>query len=628
VTASGTVARPAPPEGAAPLVRLNFRFSAAGHTACCLAGAEVGGELLLERWSFDGDRASRRPLPLRPPVTLPAQPIPLDDGRTLLCRNGDGSHQLSLVEPAPEGSGEPARERVLAMLACQAARLLPAPAGQADTWALAIAFDERGHTTIWRVSERQPWLERLVELPGLLAGGLWLDAGGTLLGAEHVERPGAGPSKVIAIDLRDGRRTTLLDVSAQSDDRLLLASPTSGLLLLRTDGGGEARIGWAVANRAEPVRFPEALQRPGARVLALSPDGRRVLLKADQGAHSRLLAYDPDADQAEQLATPDGLVRGAASWTREAIRFAFSAPDQPPTVVTLRHGQAPAVADRPTRGRWAAAHLEQLVGAAGPVEAIVYGGLDWRSADRVVLALHGGPLDAWRLEFDPLFQTLAGAGIAVVAPNQRGSSGYGAAHALALRGAWGGPDLEDLRRIARRIAAERHRLGAGEGGDLGLLGFSYGAWLALLAASCEPALWSRCVAVSPFLSGPRLHADGAEPVRGLLERLGGCQELHDAIGPRDLLRLVGALRARLLLVHGSNDQVIPVSHSRDLRDRLRDLGRREEVDFEYLEVPGAGHDLPTSGPPMAERLAGFLRASRPAGARTCRIESREEVKTQ
>jgi dipeptidyl aminopeptidase/acylaminoacyl peptidase len=273
----------------------------------------------------------------------------------------------------------------------------------------------------------------------------------------------------------------------------------------------------------------------------------------------------------------------------------------------------------PTTGPsgWADAHVEQLQGAAGPVEAIVYGGRDWRASERVLLALHGGPLDAWRLEFDPLFQLLARAGIAIVAPNQRGSSGYLPGHALALRGAWGGPDLEDVRRIALRIAAERGRLGVGVLGDLALLGLSYGAFLALLAASCEPELWSCCVALAPFLSGPRLYRDGDPAVRGLLERLGGCQELHDALGPRDLLRLVGGLRARLLLVHGGDDEVIPVAHSRALRQRLLDLGRREGEDFDYLEVPSGGHDLvATAGTPaLREHVVRFLTGREPAGGR-------------
>jgi len=612
VTASGAgtgalrvgTAPEAAPAVAPVLARFSFRFSAGGSRAACLAGADGG--LHLETWAFAGPGARRRGLGLERPVTLAVQPVPLDDGRVLLCRNGAGSHQISLVEPR-QGPA-PAGERVLAVMACQALRLLPEPAGGAPARALAIAFDDRGHTTIWRVSERRPWLQRLLELPGRLEGGVWLDPAGSVLGADHLARPDGGPAKAVAIDLRDGRRTTLLDVAEASNDRLLLAGARSGLLLVSTDAGGQARLGWALADRRESVRFPAALQRPGAQALALSPDGRRVLLKADEGVRSRLLVYDPAGDRLAPVPIPEGLVCGAACWSGEGIRFPLSAPHHPPAVATVRPGEPRrgVLVGRARGGGWAGAHVERLQGAAGPVEAVVYGGRDWRASERVLLALHGGPQDAWRFEFDPLFQSLARAGVAIVAPNQRGSSGYGAAHAQALRGAWGGPDLEDVRRIARRIAAERRELGAGAAGDLALLGVSYGAWLALLAASCEPALWSRCAALAPFLSGPRLHRDGGAPVRDLLERLGGCQELHDAIGPRDLLRLVHGLRARLLLVHGEADDVIPAGHSRALRARLLELGRREGADFDYLEVPGAGHDLPGSDPAVGERLLRFL----------------------
>ena len=37
----------------------------------------------------------------------------------------------------------------------------------------------------------------------------------------------------------------------------------------------------------------------------------------------------------------------------------------------------------------------------------------------------------------------------MVAPNQRGSTGYGAAHRNAIGGAWGGPDLADVLRLGR-----------------------------------------------------------------------------------------------------------------------------------------------------------------------------------
>ena len=84
---------------------------------------------------------------------------------------------------------------------------------------------------------------------------------------------------------------------------------------------------------------------------------------------------------------------------------------------------------------WVDARVESLPGADGPIETVVYGP-DWRSSSVVVVALHGGPDAHWTLAFDSLFQLLAGAGLTVVAPNQRGSTGYGRAYQDAIAGAW------------------------------------------------------------------------------------------------------------------------------------------------------------------------------------------------
>ncbi len=637
--------------GAPVLTRVSFRFSPAGTRAVCLAAADgpAGGDasaaaLYLEGWSFEGESAAPRwealPVPGGRPVGLEVQPLPLDDGRVLLCRNGAGAHEVTLLSGGT-GSGGPPCERSLGMLRATGLRLLPAPGADPRCLCYAIAFeaangedsDDRngdgGRSTIWRVRSEPPWLERLATVPGLLQGGVWLDQDATLLGADLLARAG-GPVKAVAIDLRDGSHSTLLDVAPGSNDRLLLCAPRSGLLLVATDASGEERVGWTVLGRSQlqPVRFPPGLCQPGEplRPLTLDPDGRRVLLQLDQGVRSWLAVYTPASDQLDALDIPDGRVRGTAHWGTTAIRFPFSAPTVPPAVLT--------VADRPGAGAdaaappavpawslsgaaatataaWAAAHVEQLDGAAGPIEAIVYGGPGWRASRRLLLALHGGPAAAWRFDFDPLFQALAAAGIAVVAPNQRGSSGYGRQHRLALRGAWGGPDLEDIRSIAAALVRERRVLGLGGGAErLGVLGESYGAFLALLAACTEPALWSGCVALAPFLSGQRLLRGGTASVRSLVTQLGGDQELHDHIGPRDLLRLCGALRCPLLIVHGDRDPVIPVAESRALRHRLLELGRREGEggDFEYLEVGGGGHDLTgaAGGEALRRQVVRFL----------------------
>lgn len=609
------------------LTRENFRFSSGGTAAACIAG-DGHGILHLEAWSFETPSPRWWQLPSSGAVTRRTQPIPLDDGRVLLCRkrvpgdapdrDGSGVHEIVLfeeiagcAETGRDAVGSTAGERVLGLIESDelvALRLLPGPgadperryrttAGSPNTppmhLAVAIGVDSRVCSTIWRLVADPPHLERLAEIPGALLGGAWLDSTGRFLGVDRVD--GDSPAKAVAVDLRDGSWTPLLSVSKVSNDRLLDCHQRSGLLLVCTDASGEERLGWGTLGSDQPVRFPDTLHRPGHPVaypLTFDQDGQRVLLHVDEGARSSLAVYTPAEDQLAPVKIPAGFVHGLACWADHMLRVPFSTPCQPPGVATVGIGDTPSwsvagSAAAPGGMRWAEAHLERLDGPAGPIEGIVYGGKDWRTSRRLLLALHGGPVDAWRYAFDPLFQRLVAAGIAVVALNQRGSSGYGAAHTRAIRGAWGGPDLADVCCIARALGAERRAMGAPR---LMLLGESYGAFLALLATGVEPDLWSRCVALAPFLSGPRLYEE-APAIRGLIEQLAGGEELHDDLGPRDVLRLSRALRAKLLIVHGERDEMIPVNQSRALRQRLLMLGRREGVDFEYLEVPDGGHDL-------------------------------------
>ena len=566
--------------GAAVPSRISFSFARrGGHVAWLVAG--VGAEpMVLEVLPLRRGGALRR-VDGVPRVGPSTQPLALDDGRVMLCQHGGGAHQLVLAEPG----GEAPRWRTLAELDAQGLRLFaPPPARRAGApLAYAVSVTSAGASTIWRVDASAPALTPLLEIPGLITDQVWLDAAGHRLAANRIVD--GRPCDGIVLDLSSGACEPFFSVSERSNDRVLAYSAVSGLIAVSTDATGEVRVGCGTLG-GSPVRFPQALHLPGhdGRVLAVDPAGRRLLVGQERGALSRLSLYDAVEDRLAGLETPAGALVGPASWSGQALRVPWSAPTAPHGIaeITFRSQQAFALAgDEPER--WAQAHLECLDGPEGPIEAVVYGGPDWRRARRLVVALHGGPLAHWRFDFDGLFQSLAAAGVAIVAPNQRGSTGYGSAHMLAIRDAWGGPDLADVRHVARSLAAVRRDVPDSE---LVVLGASYGGFLALLAAQADPELWAGCVALAPFLSAPRLHADAGLPVRRLIERLGGLTTVGEGRSC-DALAGAGAL-GRLLLIHGTRDDQIPVAQSRALRDRLHELGR---TDLEYVELEGEGHDL-------------------------------------
>ncbi len=565
--------------------RSTFVFSDNGRYGACLRARAA--DLTLESWTLTSEQPRCQSVS-DPAISEETRLLPLDDGRILVFHTGGAAarHELALLHPH---DGRVALQRLGAIPAPWGGHLLPSP--NSDQLGFAVALDDAEHSTIWRLPASGAAPEPLMQVPGALTGGVWLDDAALVLGINQT--CDGSRCSGITVDLLQGSWRRVWSVSDTSSDQILLYSPHSKLLIVSSNVSGRPRLGWA--HLGEPtVHFPETLHRAGyvRHALALDDRGERLLVHEVAGASSRLLIHTPVPDGIETLPTPPGTISAPASWAGEAIRFRFSAPSHPPTLATVR---LPSLCSPGSQPQWSASHghefdirlgeapaeLIEVEGPTGPIEAIVYGGSDWRQCEHLVVALHGGPLSSWRFEFEPLFHSLSTHGVAVLAPNYRGSTGYGEDHLRAVVGHWGGPDLDDVLHLARSLGQDR---GSRQLPGPVVLGVSYGAFLALLAACQEPALWSGCVAVAPFLSAASFHDSATDAVQARIEQLGGMRQSEDAIGPRDVLRACVELAAPLLLMHGVEDETIPVEQSRMLRQRLLELDRTEGVDFEYVEI--------------------------------------------
>src|SRR5206468_3637586 len=147
-----------------PTSRISFRFSADGAEAACLAGDGTAG-LRVESWSLAGGMPYARVRGRARTETVRSQPVPTGDGRVLVARTGAGSHDVVLVEED---------ETLIARLTGRGVRLLPSP--RPGTLGVAVVTDAAGRGTVERVT--RSGLERLIDLPGAVAGGFWLDGSG------------------------------------------------------------------------------------------------------------------------------------------------------------------------------------------------------------------------------------------------------------------------------------------------------------------------------------------------------------------------------------------------------------------------------------------------------------------
>lgn len=201
----------------------------------------------------------------------------------------------------------------------------------------------------------------------------------------------------------------------------------------------------------------------------------------------------------------------------------------------------------------------------------------------VLVYLHGGPEAQERPEFKPLIQLLVKLGVTVIAPNYRGSSGYGRSfvHLDDVDRRWDA--VRDIGALVDWIES-RGRYS----GRMCVYGGSYGGYLALMSLAAYPDVWACGVELCGIVNLVTF-LENTKPWR----RRYRIPEYGDPEKDRELLLNLSPIahadkiKAPLMVVHGVNDPRVPVSEARQLVSKLRELGR----EVEYVELEGEGHGI-------------------------------------
>ncbi|MFE4861688.1 hypothetical protein [Streptomyces sp. NPDC056670] len=298
-----------------------FAITANGAYAARLVRDEGGTAAWFpERWTLDGPEPYAVPLPGNQPEEPDAGVLPMADGRVLIHRRVADRHSFALLYPTGPATGELPLGAVDAGVD-ELTLLPPSPDGSC-AYALAVGPDS---TALWLVAGGAFGPELVARLKGRCSGGVWLDRTGRMLA---LDRELDGRTKAVAVDLeRAGEVTELLQITEDSDDRLLLADADSGLLLIRSDAPGHDRLGWGVLGSALPVRFPECLRLADAAVTpfaiqpgqVLMPESCAVALRIDGAGGSWLGIWRPAGRHLHQLAAPHGWLAGSGLWTPQGV---------------------------------------------------------------------------------------------------------------------------------------------------------------------------------------------------------------------------------------------------------------------------------------------------------------------
>lgn len=276
-------------------------------------------------------------------------------------------------------------------------------------------------------------------------------------------------------------------------------SPRRDLVLFRSYRSGWINWWLAPMEGGEPRPLaPEAAdqssQKPFRGYARWSPDGTRVAYTSNLRGRQILRVASVDDGTVRTLFAPEmGLVANPA-WSPDGSRIAFTydTPAQVPDLFVmdadggeptrLTHSLPdPSLADAffmPERVSYENDGLTIHSYLFRPTEPPPPGGYP------AIVWVHGGPSsqfeDGWRRHSDAHY--FIKHGFAVLAPNIRGSSGFGWEHEEANNGCWARCDLDDVVAGARYLGTVPDI----NGDRIAVTGVSYGAYLSFAASTFAP----------------------------------------------------------------------------------------------------------------------------------------------
>jgi dipeptidyl aminopeptidase/acylaminoacyl peptidase len=201
----------------------------------------------------------------------------------------------------------------------------------------------------------------------------------------------------------------------------------------------------------------------------------------------------------------------------------------------------------------------------------------------VIISVHGGPEGQERPGFNPLYQYYLSRGYAVLAPNVRGSTGYGKVYTHLDDVKKREDSVKDLAFAVQWLKTS----GGADPGKIAVMGGSYGGYMTLAAITLYPDLWAAAVSTvgianwESFLKNTSGYRRRQREVEyGMLDK--------DIVFLRSIspLAKVDRVKCPLFVIQGKNDPRVPYTESEQIVTAIR--GRAGLVEYKLYDDEGHG----------------------------------------
>ncbi len=200
----------------------------------------------------------------------------------------------------------------------------------------------------------------------------------------------------------------------------------------------------------------------------------------------------------------------------------------------------------------------------------------------VVISYHGGPEGQERPRFRSTYQALLARGIAVFAPNVRGSSGFGKRFVNLDNGALRHDGVRDIEASVRYLIdagiADRRRIG--------IMGGSYGGYMVMAGLTRYPEMFAAGANLFGVVNFATFFAQ-TEPWMAAIsmQEYGNPETEAEMLKELSPIHAIDRVVAPTIVLHGANDTNVPLVEAEQV---VRELERRE-VPVEFVLFPDEGH---------------------------------------
>ncbi len=361
------------------------------------------------------------------------------------------------------------------------------------------------------------------------------------------DKPGGYPN-VGLLDVATKKLTWVTDLKWEADSGNFSPDGKQFTYEVNEDGRTDNYLADAATLKGTKLDVPAGLNSYAGNPTAFAPDGRRLLVS-------------------HQSSTQPGDLRVYDLAKRETRQLSYSA------IASLTAAKIP-----PSH----LVHYRSFDGKIISAFVWVPFNLNRDGSNPAIVLPHGGPTGQTTDYFNRTVIALVTRGYVCIAPNVRGSTGYGIDFQKANFKDLGGGDLQDEVYAAKFLEAS----GYVDAKKIGITGGSYGGYMTMMAIGKTPEVWAAGVEEYGIINWLTMiqHEDPflQQYERSLLGDPEKDRATYEADSP---LAYIKNAKAPLLVLQGDNDIRVPKEEAEQVAKILQDAGKT--VDSHYY--PNEGH---------------------------------------